>query len=68
MCYLIVTGLNKPNKLKGDLKMRAIKYAVMNKENKTIVFKSFHLWECENYLSTMENGNGYAIGYKWIVA
>lgn len=48
--------------------MRTIKYGVINKETREKAFSSFSLKECENYLATMENGNGYAIGYKWIVA
>jgi hypothetical protein len=50
---------------KGEIKMRAIIYSVINKETNKKVYSNCQVSKCEEHLAHLENKENYKICYKW---
>jgi hypothetical protein len=58
-------SLTKP-KEKEEIKMRAIRYYVINKAARTEVYTNCSHSKCVEHRNAMADKENYCIGYKWL--
>jgi hypothetical protein len=59
-------GKENPTKPEREKTMRMMRYYVVNKETKEVVYANCRKDKCEAHLAEMNNAENFAIGYKWL--
>ena len=68
LCGIINTerGKENPTKPEREKTMRMMRYYVVNKETKEVIYANCRKDKCEAHLAEMDNAENFVIGYKWL--